>query len=104
VNEKITVAIDPDLSDLIPAFLARKRADARAIAAAVEQSELDSVAGFAHRLKGDGGSYGFDAISAMGAELESAAQAGDRAELERIAARILTYLDRVEVIYQSSEN
>lgn len=102
MTPKLRVAIDSDLSDLIPAFLAHKRADALAIIAAVERSELRSVAGYAHRLKGDGGSYGFDAISAMGAELESAAQSGDRLTAERVAEKILTYLDQIEVIYQAS--
>jgi HPt (histidine-containing phosphotransfer) domain-containing protein len=103
MNAKVRVEIDSDLSDLVPVFLARKRADAHAIVAAVKRSEFDSVAGFAHRLKGDGGSYGFHAISMMGAELESAAQSGDRATAERVAGQILAYLDQIEVIYQSSE-
>jgi len=98
------VQIDPDLSDLIPAFLARKRAEARAIAAAVERSEFHSVADYAHRLKGDGGSYGFDEISAIGADLEAAAQAGERAAVERLAEKILAYLDRVAVVYKSGAN
>ncbi|HVA76845.1 MAG TPA: Hpt domain-containing protein [Candidatus Binataceae bacterium] len=103
MNQKVRVEIDSDLSDLVPVFLARKRADARAIVAAVERAEFDSVAGFAHRLKGDGGSYGFDEISMMGAELESAAQSGDLATAERVARRILSYLDQIEVIYHSSQ-
>lgn len=103
MNDRLTVAVDPELSDLIPNFLARKRADARVIASAVERSEFASVASLAHRLKGEGGSYGFPAISAMGAALESAAHARDRASARSVAMQILAYLERVEVIYRSPE-
>jgi HPt (histidine-containing phosphotransfer) domain-containing protein len=53
----------------------------------------------AHSMKGTGGGYGFDAITALGASLETAARQGAHEEVERDLASLRSYLSRVEVQY-----
>ena len=96
--ERITVEIDREIIDLIPGFLARKRADLGKIATALGAKDFAAVAAIAHRIKGEGGAYGFDQLTEMSKELERAAKAGSAAEAQKIAAQISEYIEAVEVV------
>jgi len=52
-----------------------------------------------HRMKGDGGGYGFDHISAIGDRLEQAAIAQDPAAVTAQVADLKDFLVKVTVIY-----
>ena len=96
------VEVDADISDLIPGFLERKRADASTIVEALCGGNLEAVARVAHRLKGEGGSYGFNEISEIGAALETASKAGEVEAAKRLAKELAAYLEGVQVIYQQA--
>ncbi len=100
--EKLIVQIDPDLCDLIPGFLEHKRDDTRAIlsAASAEHIDFEALRGIGHRLKGEGGSYGLDAVSLYGAEIERAARNHDAETIRRYANELATYLDSVQIRYE----
>jgi HPt (histidine-containing phosphotransfer) domain-containing protein len=100
VRGKTVVRIDPDLSDLIPGFLARKREDARVIKDAIARADYDTLGKLGHRMKGEGGGYGFDAITDFGAALERAASLKDLAAAYRWAERLASYLEEIEVVYE----
>ena len=51
-------------------------------------------------MKGDGGGYGFDAISVIGAALEQAAARADRDAIRRHTAELIDFLARVTVMYR----
>jgi PAS domain S-box-containing protein len=93
------VHIDADLSDLVPNFLAHKRDDARTIAAAIEMGDYATLSQLGHKMKGEGGSYGFDAITTMGAGLEDAAKVKDQVAARHWATELATFLDTLEVVY-----
>jgi len=63
-----------DLSALIPQFLANRRNDVRAIGAALERDDFDTIAMLAHNMRGTGTSFGFPAVTAIGEALEHAAR------------------------------
>ncbi len=67
------VAVDPDLQDLVPGFLENRRKDAAALDRAAQAKDLSTVRLLGHRMKGDGGGYGFHEISKIGDALEQAA-------------------------------
>jgi HPt (histidine-containing phosphotransfer) domain-containing protein len=96
---KIVARIDPDLSDLIPGFLARKRLDVEAIRVAAAAGNHKALSDLGHKIKGEGGSYGLDRISEIGANLELAAKAQDAAEVQRQAEALEEFLDAVEIVY-----
>jgi HPt (histidine-containing phosphotransfer) domain-containing protein len=94
--------VDEGLSDLIPGFLIHKRADIRAILEAVSQHDYETISRAAHRIKGEGGSYGFESMTEMGRSLEDAAKIHDDATVSKLARDLLNYLDRVEVVFTPS--
>jgi HPt (histidine-containing phosphotransfer) domain-containing protein len=97
------VEVDEDLSDLIPGFITNKRADIAAIFNAVARRDYAEIASLAHRIKGEGGSYGFDAMSEIARSLEHACAARDAAAVTALARQLLSYLDRLEIVFQPSK-
>ena len=53
-----------------------------------------------HRMKGDGGGYGFNTISAIGETLELAAVRQDRPAIERLILELNDFLTRLDVVYE----
>ena len=51
-------------------------------------------------MKGDGGGYGFEAISTIGAALEQAAARQDRPSIKRLTAELEKFLGTVKVVYR----
>ncbi len=95
----ILVAISQDLEPLIPGFLANRRRDLATIEACVKQGDLSTIGMLGHRMKGDGGGYGFDQISAIGDRLEQAAIDRDAATIATQAAQLADFLARVTITY-----
>jgi len=95
--EPIRVFVDPDLYDLIPRFLDNRRLDAGRIHAALERKDFEAVGIIGHRMKGDGGGYGLNAISEIGAVLEEAAKDRNPALIKKSVGHLLDFLERVEV-------
>ncbi|MGH7878996.1 MAG: Hpt domain-containing protein, partial [Candidatus Binataceae bacterium] len=83
--KKLMIQVDPDLSDLMPGFLANKRLDADKIMAAAATADYAALRGIGHKIKGEGGSFGFDRISEIGAEIERAATNQDLATVRRLS-------------------
>ena len=96
----ITVHIDPDLEEIVPGFLENRRRDVQTLETALQQNNLAQIQIIGHRMKGDGGGYGFDAISMMGAALERAAAREDRDAIRRHTAELVDFLARVTVVYR----
>ena len=97
---KLLIQVDPDLSDLLPGFLANKRGDADKIKAAAAAADYAALRGIGHKIKGEGGSFGFDGISEIGAEIERAATDQDLAAVQRCAEDLTTYLESVELVFE----
>ncbi len=96
---KLVVRIDPDLQDLVPIFIAHKHEDAQAIVAAIARADYEALSQLGHRIRGEGGSYGFEELTAIGAALEIAAKARDLAAVRKSAKELTAYLDSVEIVY-----
>ena len=96
--EPIRVAIDPDLAELVPGFLHNRRDDVVRLRAAVAAAEFDRVRLLGHSMKGSGGGYGFDAITDLGARIETAALARDEETVLTAVAELDDYLRRIEFV------
>jgi PAS domain S-box-containing protein len=103
-GKSIVIHVDQDLSDLIPGFLTRKRDDARAILAAVEHGDHKAIARLGHKMKGEGGSYGLDAITDLGCELEQAGTDNDLDAARRLGGDLMNFLERLEIVYRSMDD
>jgi HPt (histidine-containing phosphotransfer) domain-containing protein len=102
MQDRLVVEVDEGLSDLIPGFLTHKRADVSAIIQAIARRDFAEIARTAHRIKGDGGSYGFDTMTELGRSLEAAAAIRDDSAATALARQLLNYIDHVEVVFQPS--
>jgi HPt (histidine-containing phosphotransfer) domain-containing protein len=98
-NGGIIVHVDPDIADLIPGFLDNRRKDTASIAEAVTRGDFETVRTLGHRMKGAGGSYGFDPITDIGSRLEQAGLAKNADEIKSLMAELAAYLDDVTVVY-----
>ena len=64
----------------------------------MRRSNYSRIRFIGHDLKGTGGGYGFDAISAIGKAIEEAAKMSDSEEILKQIALLKNYLDRVDVV------
>ena len=98
MSEKIIVNIDPDLEDLIPGFLNNRVKDVVSINELLDKQDFDSIRILGHSMKGAGGGYGFDEITAIGDKIEIAAVAADAVVIRAANAQLADYLERVEPV------
>ena len=99
-TRRITVSIDPDLQDLVPGFLENRRKDAAVLAVAAQCGDLKTVRLLGHRMKGDGGGYGFQEISEIGEALEQAARREDWKVIAEKTEVLTVFLAQVDVVYR----
>jgi HPt (histidine-containing phosphotransfer) domain-containing protein len=78
------LAEDPDMLELIEMFVSELPSRARAIGEALTTGDLDALKTLAHQLKGSGGGYGFDPITASAGLLEG--QVKTQADLATLQA------------------
>jgi PAS domain S-box-containing protein len=95
--ERILVRVNPKFADLIPGFLQNRRQDVSAILDALDRGDFQTVESLGHGMKGAGGSFGFQAITDIGAALEQAAESADNDALRKGVIELSSYLDRVEI-------
>ncbi len=93
----LVVVVDSDLRALVPEFLRSKRAHIAETLRALERGDYETAARVGHQLKGEGSAFGFDQVTAMGAELELAATSADRCVALRWARALAEFLDHIEV-------
>ena len=99
-NEKIVVHVDPDLEELIPGFLLRRRDDIGAITEALQKEDYETARILGHSMKGSGGGYGFDFITDVGRSIEQAAKEKNKSEIRKQTDALLLYLGRIEIKYR----
>jgi HPt (histidine-containing phosphotransfer) domain-containing protein len=92
--------VDKDLADLVPGFLENRRRDVTAMIAALQKQDWDTIHRIGHQIKGSGGGYGFDMISAYGRMIQESSEAQDYAACEGWLYGLLDYLDKVQITYQ----
>ena len=99
-SQRVTVSIDPDLEELVPGFLENRRKDAVALARAAKAGDVKTVRLLGHRMKGDGGGYGFQEISDIGEALEQAASRQDWKVVVQKTEALMAFLAQVDVVYR----
>jgi histidine phosphotransfer protein HptB len=95
---RVTVEVDPDLIDLIPDFLTRKHADLSKLQSALESGDLAAIATIGHKIKGEGGSFGFDTMSEIGAALEASGRKGESEVARQLVADLDEYLEKIDIV------
>jgi len=88
------IIVSESMAHLFPAYLARVAEMAVEIEKHIREDDLGSVFIIGHNLKGTGGTYGFDALSRLGGQIELAAQAGDTLQIKALADYLIVWLNR----------
>jgi HPt (histidine-containing phosphotransfer) domain-containing protein len=97
-KDTIVVHANPEFADLIPAFLQNRSEDVIAMLDALDRGDFESVASLGHGMKGAGGSWGFQAITDIGAALELAAESADNDASRKWVGELSRYLESVEIV------
>lgn len=98
-DEAPTVHVESDFEALLPKFMTNRKKEIVTMREALERNDLEGIRKIAHGMKGAGGSYGFDRVTAMAATIEQAAKAGSAAPIASELDLLSTYLERVRVIF-----
>ena len=88
---------DPFARKLVGDYLENRRADIAKLTQALRDSDFETIRITGHNLMGSGAAYGFEAISEMGAGIESAAEAHDIMGVQRCIAELQDLLGQVKV-------
>ncbi len=91
------VGSNPKFAHLIPGFLLNRRQDVLTMREALARRDFETVERLAHSMKGAGASFGFQAITDLGAALEQEAGSADTDALGKYLDDLSTYLDGVEL-------
>jgi HPt (histidine-containing phosphotransfer) domain-containing protein len=97
--DRVTVEVDSELESIVPEFLENRKKDCLLINSLLEMSAFGEIRTLGHRMKGAGGSYGFDDISEIGEVVEEAALAGDKEIVRNSVLQLASYLEQVAVVY-----
>ncbi len=95
--DAIHVRTDPMYADLIPGFLQNRRRDAISMVEALDRGDFATVESIGHSMRGAGSSYGFPAITDIGAALEITAASADAIASRKLVDELSGYLDGVEI-------
>lgn len=98
--EQLTVEISRDLAEIVPIFLDNRKKDAQTLRNALNQQDFGTIQTLGHRMKGDGGGFGFDRITEIGAAMERAAKLEDLSTIEQHIVQLEDFLKRVAVVYR----
>ena len=99
-SNRITLTIDLELEEIVPIFLGNRHRDVETLRTSLAAKDFETIRMLGHRMKGDGGGYGFQAISDMGDAMELAAGRHDHPAIERLMTQLADFLSRVTVIYK----
>src|SRR5450432_246788 len=86
----------PKLAARIPAYLLNCRQNVVAMLDSLDRDEFETVERLGHSMRGSGISFGFQAITDIGAALEQAAGCGDSLASRKLVGDLSSYLDRVD--------
>lgn len=96
----IRIVVPDYVYALIPSFLDNRRHDIATIRDALARQDYGTIRLLGHRMKGDGGSFGLDRISEIGAALEEAAGIADVEGMHRSLEELVDFVARLEVTKQ----
>ena len=88
---------DPDFRELLELFSVSIQETTEKLRSLLAASDVQQIQREAHKLKGAGGGYGFEGLTAEAAALESACKARDLDQIRRTLDSLLNYVSRIEV-------
>jgi HPt (histidine-containing phosphotransfer) domain-containing protein len=97
MTEKIQLHVDASLRELVPSFIAARRKDLEALRRALHAGDLVAIRRVGHNIRAFSRLYGLDELTALGEQLERAADEASTLRLVHLQGQLADYLERVEV-------
>jgi HPt (histidine-containing phosphotransfer) domain-containing protein len=95
--ERIRLNVEPELRELVPGFLANRRKDLEAIARALHSGNLEAIRAVGHNIRCFSRVYGFDALTALGEEIQQAAAEHSTLRIVHAQTQLADYLSRIDL-------
>ena len=92
------VRVPAVVADLVPRFMKTRRKEIPALRAAIAACDFEQSRKIGYRMRGIGGSYGFDQVSSLGRRIEESAESKDLAALKQHLLEYTAYLSTVRII------
>jgi HPt (histidine-containing phosphotransfer) domain-containing protein len=89
--------VEKRISELLPAFLMRRRDEVESLRHALEAGDFNRLGQLGHRMRGVGGSYGFDHVTTLGQRIEQSARERDGTLILELIADYADYLANVRI-------
>jgi CheY-like chemotaxis protein len=90
------------VADLVREFMHAMKSRPGTLVQAIHARDYTAIRTLGHQMNGEGGTFGFDAISTFGAELEQAALREDDQAVRKTVDGLISYLERVQVVYDQN--
>lgn len=84
MNTNTSYNIPEELKDIIPAYLERRKEDTAQLNDLMAKNDFEGIMRIAHKLKGNGASFGFDHITELGDKMNQAAKSENTEEVRKI--------------------
>ena len=91
------VVVDPDVADLVPAYLENRAEDLRQVRELLARGEFEPIGHIGHNLKGSGAGYGFERLTELGAALEAAARTRSGPGVDATLGELESFLECVVI-------
>jgi len=88
---------DPEIADLIPGYLSRRRKELARLSAALAKGDYKAIRTVSHKIHGSAGGYGCTDLVGIAGSLEQAARGADAAAVREGLGRLTDYLERVRI-------
>ena len=98
----IHIRVAHTLRAVVPQYLRDQQGLATSILIALERRDYLTIQELGHRMRGSGGSFGFDGLTAIGRSIEEAAQRKDHETVRHWHHELSRYLDRIQVEYDEA--
>ena len=94
--DPILLRVNARLAARVPEFLQNCRQNVITMRDALDRVDFETVTSLGHQMRGSGGSYGFQAITDIGAALEDAAGSADNDVSRKWVNELSRYLDGID--------
>lgn len=97
------VTVSADLKPLIPKFLKSRKLDIDKLISSIERKDVGTIAGLAHKIKGNAGSFGFDEFGRLAQSLEREAKGENFSKMQELITKMKDYLDNSKIIFEGED-
>ena len=98
-GDGLVVRVEPDIQDVVPAYLDKRRKDIPTYRRALENQDFETLSMLGHKMKGTGAGYGFPVLTEIGGAIERAALSKDSGSIAADVDRLARYVDNVKLDY-----